>query len=605
MATTFSDYTYRINGIISTDKTVLQNLDILTGACATWMTYDTHDGQWAVVVNQTGTSRASFTDANILGAITISGSGIDRLYNSVRVEFPHIDLNDEKDYILDSIPYEAWFPNEIPNTLNMQFDCINNPVQAEYVGLIELKQGRLDQVVRFQSDFSQLGLKAGDLIDITNTVYGFTNKVFRILSIKESDTEAGAIILDITAQEYDDQVYSTTDLYRYVRNNSTGIATIGAIGVPGTPTVSKIELDSRPRVTISSTVPTGKVESLEFWYTTDTYTYDTNRVYTLLDTIKPSAGNTLTYGNTITVVNDALPSGNLYVKTRGVNGQTTGPFSTPAGFVYTPKQVTDTIGPDTTITDSSGSIVTQLGALALMSAVNGLFSGNTGSGSLFGKIFDVFKSNTGVDILGNASSIASGASSLPSQTGNNGKYLKTNGTTTSWAYPVANVYFGPNAASQGWTSTNMGSGKWKLELGQSTGSGNASITSIHFASDLSSATYPSTIDMPFSISADSTLSGNLRVNTTGWTGEGKAEIIVAAPWWGMYSEGGTLGSSATVSAANPYVEFTTYDFALTMLYSENIGITCQPYIRIWTPADAYNSLPTANIACPLTITLTA
>ena len=214
---------------------------------------------------RSGTSVASFNDTNIVGAITISGSGIDQLYNSVRVEFPHIDLRDEKDYILDTIPSVDWFPNEIPNTLNIQFDCINVPMQAEYVGLVQLKQGRLDQIIRFTSDFSRLGLKAGDLIDVTNSTYGFTNKMFRILSINESDTDSGAISLDITAQEYDENVYSTDDLYRYTRTNSTGIATIGNIGTPGTPTVSLIEYDARPRVTVSSTVPTGTVEAMEFW----------------------------------------------------------------------------------------------------------------------------------------------------------------------------------------------------------------------------------------------------------------------------------------------------------------------------------------------------
>lgn len=408
----FSDYTYAINGIVSTDKTILQNLDTLTGACNTWMTYDTHEGLWAIVINQTGTSVASFNDTNILGAIAISGSGIDQLYNSVRVEFPHIDLRDEKDYILDTIPTGDWYPNEIPNTLNMQFDIINDPVQAEYVGLVQLKQGRVDQIVRFASDFSRLGLKAGDLIDITSSTYGFTAKMFRILSIKESDAESGAILLDITAQAYDANVYSTTDLYRYTRVNSTGIATIGNIGVPGTPTVSKTELDARPRITVSSTTPTGTVEALEFWYSRDDYVYDENRVYTLLDTVKPTTGNVFPYGNTVIISNDSIAASasNLYVKTRGINGQTTGPFSTPAGFVYTPVQVTDAISDTTQVSNTgTGSLLTALALTQLLKYVDNLFSSNTalsqGAGGVFDKMFKTFKGNTGYDIAGNAGNL--------------------------------------------------------------------------------------------------------------------------------------------------------------------------------------------------------
>jgi hypothetical protein len=348
---------------------------------------------------------ASFTDTNIIGAISISGSGIDQIYNSVRVEFPHIDLNDEKDYILDTIPTADWYSNEIPNTLNLQFDCINDPVQAEYVGLIELKQGRLDQIIRFSSDFSQLGLKAGDLIDVTSTTYGFNAKIFRILSIKESDADSGAILLDITAQEYDAAVYSTDDLSRYTRTNSTGIVTLGNIGVPGTPSVNKTEFDARPRITVSSTTPTGTVEAMEFWYSRDDYTYDANRVYTLLDTVRPTTGNVFPYGNTVTISNDtiAASTGNLYIKTRGINGQTAGPYSTPSGFVYTPVQVTDVISDNTQVSNSgAGSLLTALALTQLLKYVDGLFNSNTAvsqvGGGLFDKMFKQFESNTGRDI---------------------------------------------------------------------------------------------------------------------------------------------------------------------------------------------------------------
>jgi Putative phage tail protein len=181
----FSDYTYNINGILSTDKTVMQNMEALASACNTWIAYDTNEGKWSVVINQAGTSIASFNDSNIVGSITVSGTSLDQLYNSVRVQFPHIDLNDNMDYIYDTIDPTTWYPNEISRTLDLQTDIINDPLQAERIGLIELKQNRLDKIIRFKSDFSKLGLKAGDIIDVTSSVYGFTNKMFRIMSIKD------------------------------------------------------------------------------------------------------------------------------------------------------------------------------------------------------------------------------------------------------------------------------------------------------------------------------------------------------------------------------------------------------------------------------------
>lgn len=399
----YSDYTFAINGIVSTDKTVMQNLDTLAGACASWLAYDSHDGLWSVVINEAGSSIASFDDSNIIGSITINGTGLGELYNGVRVEFPHIDLNDEKDFIHDTLPAGDLFPNEIENTLNIQYDVLNDPVQAEYLGLIELKQSRIDKVIQFRTDFSKLGLKAGDLIDITSSTYGFTNKMFRIEKLVESDTDEGSIEIAITAREYDANVYSTDDLYRYIRTNSTGIATLGNIGVPGTPTVNKVEQDARPRVTIETTTPTGTVDAMEFWVATNAAALDSNRNYYLLDTVKPIGGNTYTYGTEVSITNDTLVSGNLYVKTRGINGQTVGPFSVPAGFVYTPIQTTNNIDENTSVSSSTGGLVTALGALTLLNNLDGLFSGNTAAGGLFKKVFDLFADETGTDILADAS----------------------------------------------------------------------------------------------------------------------------------------------------------------------------------------------------------
>ncbi|CAB4128257.1 hypothetical protein UFOVP109_34 [uncultured Caudovirales phage] len=75
--------------------------------------------------------------------------------------------------------------------------------------------------------------------------------------------------------------------------------------------------------------------------------------------------------------------------------------------------------------------------MALLSAVNGLFSGNTATGGLFNKVFDLFKSNTGVDLV---------------------KQATTGGAS------VTNITFGSNATAAGWHVTKTGS-TYVLELG--------------------------------------------------------------------------------------------------------------------------------------------
>jgi hypothetical protein len=223
---TLSNATFEINGVIDTGDTILNNLNELCSAAGCWLSYDIAQGKWAVVINKTGTSVASFNDTNIIGGINISSTGLTELYNSVEIQFPHKDLNNEKDYISLSIADGDRYPNEQENILQIQTELLNDPIQAELLASRQLKQSRIDKVIDFRTDFSKLGLKAGDLIDVTNTPYNFSSKVFRIISIQEDDADDGVLSLSIKALEYNADVYSTAGLTYNVRTLQTGITTL-------------------------------------------------------------------------------------------------------------------------------------------------------------------------------------------------------------------------------------------------------------------------------------------------------------------------------------------------------------------------------------------
>ena len=284
------------------------------------------------------------------------------------------------------------------------------------LGLIELKQSRVDLIVNFTTDFSAINTAAGDVIAITNTVYGWTDKQFRVISVTESENESG-ITLQITALEYDSAVYSTADLYRYLRTNEDGIIAIGAIGQPGTPEVTKYERLSRPGIIVESTVPdntdpdtpSGIVEGMEFWIysipsgelATWQAVDDDTRSYTLYRTINPASGSVLTAGDNVVLDIDNFDPGNFLVKTRAVNSVTTGPFSDHSGLVeYTPVQTTDAINPSTKVVDANGAnIVGALTASGLLALLKGLMAdATTGSGSVYKKIFDTFNTTQGTDL---------------------------------------------------------------------------------------------------------------------------------------------------------------------------------------------------------------
>jgi hypothetical protein len=209
---------FSINGVIDTAQNVLQNMNTIASAAGAWVTYDINQGKWAVIINQTGSSISSFNDSNIIGSISVSSTGLTELYNSVEIEFPNADVLDQKDYIKFEIDAGERFPNEPNNELQIKMDIINSSVQAELIASRELKQSRVDKIIEFRTDFTKLGLKAGDLIDVTNSALGWTNKVFRIMRIVEEDSDDGVFSLSISALEYNADVYSTTGLTRTARS---------------------------------------------------------------------------------------------------------------------------------------------------------------------------------------------------------------------------------------------------------------------------------------------------------------------------------------------------------------------------------------------------
>ena len=396
---------YQINGLIDTNEKVIKNAEQILSAAASWLSYDVHTGTWSAVINRAGSSVASFTDDNVLGSVAVSGTGLQDLYNAVQVNFPHRELRDSADFIKIEIPDGDRNANEEDNTLNLTYDNINEPVQAELLGFIELKQSRVDLVVRFETDYSYINLNAGDIIDLTNSRLGFSAKLFRIIAITEKQGNDGALTLDITALEYDANVYDTGDITRYTRTDEDGIITLGAIGTPGTPQITKYEQASRPRIEVETTAPTGVVEGLEFWITfDDEEPTDANRSYTLVGTKKPVGGGVYTSGSTVVFEYDNLSASNFYFKVRGFNTNTVGPYSSPSGLVeFEPEQVPDAITPDTAVKDATGTLATLLSITELLKLLDGLLSSDTSAGGLFKKIFDIFKTETGVDLEEEAS----------------------------------------------------------------------------------------------------------------------------------------------------------------------------------------------------------
>ena len=347
----------RLNGVVDTSKNVMANIENIANSAQCWVTYDITQGKWSVVINQAGTSTHSFDDSNIVGEVDLVTTQLDRLYNAVEVQYPDNDLEDSNSFVRAEMLPADLLQNEPENVLRLTYPLLSEQIQALNLGLTELKQSRLDKVITFVSDYTAYGIRAGDIIDVTIDTYNWTSKLFRVLQLEEVDRADGYIDIRITANEYDDNIY-THDLSRFTLSNEDGIFGLGDIGAMDALTVTLTEADQLPHILIESAFNTAgaPVTGVEIWtynvtdpaeianWNNPALYPDDERNYRLLTT-KFSVDETFALGADFEHTIYDLGPGNWLIKIRPINAQTTGPFTTPGALTTYAPSVVDGIVP--------------------------------------------------------------------------------------------------------------------------------------------------------------------------------------------------------------------------------------------------------------------
>lgn len=289
-----------------------------------------------------------FNDENILGGITISSTSLDDLYNAYEAEFFDKHNKDQRAYSIDQLDPADKNPNEPDNSLRLSLEFTNNSPQAEMLANIELRQSRDDLVIEFTASHYGIQAQAGDVVAVVNSIYGWNPKYFRVMRVKEVETEEGGLIAQIQALEYNGDVYTHDEtLQEFTTEKNIGIIPFQTTGTDSsrfrTPdddrvsVVDKNEGDAVPSITIAVKIPNtgGPYDETQVWYATGpTAVSPNNNAYTLLQIHKPpppdvifDLGRTVTISsitsNTITSVAHGLENGDqLYFYGSSIYGFT-------------------------------------------------------------------------------------------------------------------------------------------------------------------------------------------------------------------------------------------------------------------------------------------
>ena len=354
---------YQVNGLINPEKSVMENLQSIANSTGTYVKYDITTGKWGVRINRDASSVAEFTDSNIISGIDVTGTDLVSQYNAIEISYPHRQIQDQIDTVRINLPAEWFNANEPDNVLKVTLDMLNEPLQARSLAYLELYQNRMDRVVTFTTDYSKINMEAGDVITVTSSVYNWTQQPFRIIRLKEIETEQGGLAVEITAQEYDATIYTAGGQPRRPRTptNPGSNPAIGVIGTPAAPTFVEANNNRLPSVLLSGVTPSvGIVDRFEFWSSTDNFA--TSK---LVGIDKNTNGAPYNGGTTLLFRLSELPAGTYKFKVRAGNDSAYSEYS-PASteLVWAPVQTTDQVSESTKFKISSLLPILGAGAIA-------------------------------------------------------------------------------------------------------------------------------------------------------------------------------------------------------------------------------------------------
>jgi hypothetical protein len=336
---------YRINGVVDTGKPALDNVEKMLECCDSWMAYNAASGLWSIVINKAESSTFSFNDTNLIGEIRVSAVDINQQINQIQIEFPSKLNRDQPDLVYMETPAGLLYPNEPANRQTTTLEFTNDSVQAQYLGNRRLEQAREDLIVTITSTYPGIQVDAGDVVDITNADYGWTNKLFRVMKVSEATVDDGNLGATLELSEYNAVVYDDASITAFTAAPNSQLPSAGYISAANAPTVTNAQPSQQPPTfDVVCTIPaTGRCTRIGLYYTTVATPADTDwKLWNIAQLIN---GATFTNASTYTFTDVNLAPDTYYFGFLVGNDVSLVRSATSSAFVWSPTSAVGPTGP--------------------------------------------------------------------------------------------------------------------------------------------------------------------------------------------------------------------------------------------------------------------
>jgi hypothetical protein len=181
------------NTALDTSRNIIDNVRELIKGCRGYLPYSS--GKYSLVVETTGTASITLTEDDIIGGYSLTTPDKNEKYNRVIVGF----VNPDRNYQVDEVQFPPIDDSGLPSAdqhatmkasdggflLEGRFDftTITNQYQAEEMAEVILRRSRQALSLGITVSFDAYDLAIGDIVNITHSSLGFSDKPFRVLGI--------------------------------------------------------------------------------------------------------------------------------------------------------------------------------------------------------------------------------------------------------------------------------------------------------------------------------------------------------------------------------------------------------------------------------------
>ena len=233
---------FAFNGQLDTAQKIMKNIQSMADCCDCLVKYNEITGLWGIIVQSPIYSVAmNINDSNIIGAITVSPIDISNSFNIIEIKFPDGDQQDSFNaatFDLAQLNPSLLFPNEPINKQSVSLYLTNNNVTAQYIANRMLEAAREDLQIQCEINYIGLELEAGDIVTVTNTNYGWSAKLFRILKVVEKFGDNGTVTASLNLSEYNPAVYDDYSVTQFTPAPNTGLSSPTTFGTVYSPVIT-------------------------------------------------------------------------------------------------------------------------------------------------------------------------------------------------------------------------------------------------------------------------------------------------------------------------------------------------------------------------------